>query len=101
MITVVVNFPLPQDMSLNEFKSRMSKSVPRYQSVPGLVRKNYLYDGKRHVGGGAYTFESREEAEGCFSEEFIKGVTAAYGKPEISYFETPIFIDNEHKVVQE
>lgn len=101
MITVVVNFPLPEGMSLEEYKSRMMKSVPRYQAVPGLVRKNYLYDEERRVGGGAYTFETRAQAEQCFSEEFVKAVSAAYGKPEVSYFETPIFIDNEHKVVKE
>jgi len=101
MITVVVNLPLPEGMSLEEYKSRMMKSVPRYQSVPGLVRKNYLYDEKRHLGGGAYTFETRAQAEQCFPEEFVKAVSAAYGKPEVSYFETPIFIDNERKVVKE
>jgi hypothetical protein len=101
MITVVVNFPVPEGMSLDEFKSRMLKTVPRYQAIPGLVRKNYLYDGQRHVGGGAYTFESRAQAEACFSEEFVKAVSAAYGKPEISYFETPIVVDNEQKVVKD
>lgn len=101
MITVVVNFPLPEGMALDEFKTRMMKSVPRYQAIAGLVRKNYLYDGKRHVGGGAYTFESRAQAEACFSEEFVKAVTAAYGKPEITYFETPILVDNETRVVKE
>jgi hypothetical protein len=101
MITVVVNFPLPEGMSLDEFKSRMIKSVPRYQTIPGLVRKNYLYDGKHHVGGGAYTFDTRAQAEECFSEEFVKAVSAAYGKPEIRYFETPILVDNEHGVVKD
>jgi len=101
MITVVVNFPIPEGMSLNDFKSRMMGSVPRYQAMPGLLRKNYMYDGKRHVGGGAYTFETKALAESCFSAEFVKAVTAAYGKPEISYFETPILVDNESKVVKE
>ena len=101
MITVVVNFPLPEGMSLEEFKSRMMNSVPRYQAIPGLVRKNYLYDGKRHIGGGAYTFETLAQAEQCFSAEFVKVVCAAYGKPEVSYFETPILVDNEHKVVKQ
>lgn len=101
MITVVVNFPLPEAMTLVEFKSQMSKGVARYQAMPGLVRKSYLYDGKRHVEGGAYTFETRAQAEECFSEGFVKGVSAAYGKPEISYFETPILVDNEHRVVKD
>ena len=43
MITVVVNFPIPEGMSLNDFKSRMMGSVARYQAMPGLLRKNYMY----------------------------------------------------------
>lgn len=101
MITVVVNFPVPEGMTLDEFKARMMKSVPRYQAISGLLRKNYLYDGKRHVGGGAYTFASRAQAEACFSEEFVKTVTGAFGRPEIAYFETPILVDNEARVVRE
>lgn len=99
MVTVIVNFPLPNGMSLEEFNSRMTQSVPRYQAMPGLIRKSYIVDAKSRVGGGAYTFESREQAEACFSEAFVKAVTAAYGKPEIRYFDTLIQIDNERKVV--
>ena len=98
MVTVIVNFPIPDGMSLQEFKSQMERSVPRYQAMPGLIRKSYLCDGERRIGGGAYTFESREKAEACFSEGFIKGVTAAYGKPDIRYFDTMIQVDNESKV---
>jgi len=101
MITVIVNFPLPDGMSTEEFKLRMMKSVPMYQAIPGLLRKSYICDGKRRVGGGAYTFESQAQAEACFSEGFVKGVTATYGKPEISYFDTLVYIDNENKIVRE
>lgn len=99
MVTVIVNFPLPDGMSLEEFNSRMKRSVPQFQSMPGLVRKSYIVDAKTRVGGGAYTFASRQEAEAYFSDAFVKAVTAAYGKPDIRYFDTLIQIDNEHKVV--
>jgi hypothetical protein len=99
MVTVIVNFPLPQGMSLEDFKSQMEKSVPRYQAMPGLLRKSYICDAERRIGGGAYTFESRAQAEACFSEGFVKGVTAAYGKPDIRYFDTLLQVDNENKVV--
>ena len=100
MITVVVNFPLSDEMTLEQFKERMLGTVPTYQAVPGLLRKNYLYDEKRSVGGGVYTFSSREEAEACFSLEFIERVTKRFGAPEVNYYETPILVDNEHDVVK-
>ena len=100
MITVVVNFPLPDEMTLEQFKERMLETVPTYQAVPGLVRKNYLFDDDCRVGGGAYTFGTRKEAETCFSAEFVERVTNRFGAPVINYFDTPIVVDNEHGVVK-
>jgi hypothetical protein len=88
-------------MSLSDFKSRMMATVPRYQAMPGLLRKNYIYDGARHIGGAAYTFDTRAHAEAAFPEEFVKIVTERYGKPEISHFETPVVIDNAAGTVTE
>ena len=95
MIIVVVNFPLPENMSATEYHAKMRETVPRYAAMPGLRRKNYLYDGARQVGGGVYTFDSRANAQACFSEDFVTRVTAAYGRPDIRYFETSILIDND------
>lgn len=99
MVTVIVNFPIPAGLSLEDFNAQMLKSVPKYQAMPGLVRKSYIIDSKNRVAGGAYSFESREHAEACFTEDFIKGVTATYGKPDIRYFNTLIELDNQRKVV--
>lgn len=95
-----MNFPLSDETTLEQFKELMLKTVPTYQAIPGLLRKNYLYDWQRSVGGGAYTFSSRAEAEACFSSEFVERVTKNFGAPEISFFETPILNDNEHDVVK-
>lgn len=99
MVTVIVNFPLPEGLSLEEFKSRMMQSVPRYEAMPGLIRKSYIVDGHRRVGGGAYTFESREAAQACFSQAFVEAVTAAYGKPDIRFFDTLIQVEGGARTV--
>lgn len=101
MIIALVNFPLPASMSFAEYQAKMLATVPRYQGIPGLLRKSYIFDGTRNLGGAVYTFQSREDAEACFSEDFVQRITAAYGKPDIRYFESPILIDNEKKVVME
>ncbi|HZM36599.1 MAG TPA: YdhR family protein [Burkholderiales bacterium] len=99
MVTVIVNFPIPTGLSLEDFNAQMIKSVPKYQAMPGLVRKSYIVDAKNRVAGGAYSFASREHADACFSEDFIKGVTDTYGKPDIRFFDTLIEVDNQRQVV--
>ena len=95
MIVAVVNFPLPEGISLAEYTESMKTNISRYQGLDGLLRKNYLFDPDRHLGGAVYVWQSRRQAEACYSPEFVERITAAYGPPQIQYFETPILVDNE------
>jgi hypothetical protein len=97
MITAIVRIQLPKGMTLEDAKTIYEKSVPNYQSAPGLVRKYYLF-GQDHVGGGVYLWQSREAAEKMYSPTWKKGITERFGAaPEISYFETPVIVDNAQK----
>ena len=70
-------------------------SVPKYQGLAGLVRKYYLFDAESRTGGGCYLWESREAAERVYNAEWRKMITERYGHPpEISFFETPVIVDN-------
>ena len=51
MMTAIVRFPLPAGTSLEEAKTLFEGSAPKYQDLPGLVRKYYLYD-DGPTGGG-------------------------------------------------
>ena len=61
-ITVIVNFPVPENATWTDVHAAYQKSIPRYQSVPGLVRKYYLKSDDGNTAGGVYLFESREAA---------------------------------------
>ena len=94
MITVIIQFKLPADTRAEESAERFRSTASRFQSVPGLVRKYYLYDGDAHKGGGCYLFESRAAAEAAFDQEWRDRIKHLYGEPEVQYFDTAVIVDN-------
>jgi hypothetical protein len=95
MITALVQFELPSPITLAEATRRFEASAPKYQNLPGLVRKYYVVaeDGRR--AGGVYLWESRQAAEAVYSGEWRERVSALYGgAPTITWFETPVIVDN-------
>ena len=50
MITAIVRFKLPENVTLPAATELFKGSAPKYQNLPGLVRKYYLY-GEGQGGG--------------------------------------------------
>ena len=65
-----------------------------YQGTKGLIRKNYMCDLDKLIGGGIYCFENREDADSWFDDERISRLTNGYSKPDIEYFSNPVIVDN-------
>ena len=95
MITVIVNFKISTDLNAEAVKDKFLETAPMYKDVDGLIRKNYLLDIEKHTAGGAYTFETREQADKWFDQERINWITERYSKPELTYYDTPVIVDNE------
>ena len=94
-ITTVVQFRLPQPISLEEATRRFESSAPNYRNVPGLIRKYYLRAEDGLTAGGVYLWESRAAAEAAYSAEWRELVTKRFGSaPEITWFDTPVIVDN-------
>jgi len=95
MITAIVRFKLPATIDAAKAAELFKGSAPKYQGLDGLVRKYYLFDAQSRTGGGCYLWESREAAERVYNAEWRKMITERYGSaPEISFFETPVIVDN-------
>ena len=95
MITAIVRFKLPADMTHAKAAALFQGSAPKYQGMPGLIRKYYIYDSTTQTGGGCYLWQSRADADRAYSAEWKKMVTERYGAaPEMSYYETPVVVDN-------
>jgi hypothetical protein len=95
MITAIVRFKLPATIDSANAAKLFQGSAPKYQGLAGLIRKYYLFDAESRTGGGCYLWQSREAAERVYNAEWRKMITERYGAaPEISYFETPVVVDN-------
>jgi hypothetical protein len=95
MVTTVVQFKLSRATNLAKAKEMYKGTAPKYQKVPGLIRKYYLLSEDGGTGGGVYLWESKAHAEKLFTAEWRQFVKDRYGaEPVISYFETPVLIDN-------
>ena len=94
-ITTVVQFRLPQPISLDAAARHFESSVPEYRNVPGLIRKYYLRAEDGRTAGGVYLWESRAAAEATYSTEWREHVAKLFGcAPEITWFDTPVIVDN-------
>lgn len=95
MITVVVQFDLPERITREKAQQLFLDSAPKYQKVNGLVRKYYTLAEDGMSAGGVYLFKSKKDADDLYTEEWKKYILRKYGgKPSFSYFECPVVVDN-------
>ena len=94
MIIVKVTFQIPKDLDLAALKGKFEETAPMYRDTKGLIRKNYICDLDKSIGGGIYCFESRNDADNWFDDARIEWLTNRYSKPDIEYFENPVIVDN-------
>ena len=75
MITALVQFKLPQPLTVDKAQAVFAETAPKYREVNGLVRKYYLLSEDGATAGGVYLWQSREAAEQLYTEDwqaFIK-----------------------------
>jgi hypothetical protein len=95
MITALVQFKLPKPLTSDEAQKIFLGTAPKYRDVKGLIRKYYLLSENGSTAGGVYLWESREEAERLYNDEWKKYIVEKYGtEPSITYFHTPVVVDN-------
>lgn len=95
MITAIATFRLPKRLTVDEARAIFQGTAPRYQSLPGLIRKYYVLAEDGMTAGGVYLWESRQAADALYTDEWRAFVTGKYGTPpEVVYMETPVIVDN-------
>jgi hypothetical protein len=94
MIVAVVNFALPSPLSPDEAQAMFEASAPNYQNVDGLRRKHYLLAEDGRSAGGVYLWESREQAEALYDDEWAARIAARYGSPPtVTYYDSSVTVD--------
>jgi len=102
MITAVVQFPIRQPVTREKARELFSATAPRYREVQGLVRKYYLLSEDRTSVGGVYLWNSRAEAERMYNGEWRAFIRERYGaEPTVTYFDSPVIVDNAAGLIQE
>src|SRR5215467_7584958 len=89
MIKAVVAFKLPPGLTREQWQEQIKQVSARFQNVPGLIRKQFLYNDKG-ICGGVYLWENREAAEACYYKSPRgENVRKASGgnDPDIAWFE--------------
>lgn len=95
MIVAYITFKPAKKLSREEAKKIFTGTSERYRTIPGLVRKYYLFDDANATVGGAYLWETLEAAQKTYNEDWQKFIFNTYqATPEIRYFECPIVVDN-------
>lgn len=95
MITAIVEFKLPKPITVAEARETFLSTAPKYQGMPGLVRKYYFLSEDGAKAGGIYLWKSRAHAEQIYTEEWRAFVSGKYGtEPSLTYLECPVVVDN-------
>jgi len=95
LFVVIVKFKVSNDIDKNSIKEKFKETAPMYQETIGLIRKNYLFDESKNIAGGIYIFDNSNNAHAWFDESRIQWLTDRYSEPEISYFDSPVEVNND------
>lgn len=101
MITVITEFTLPEKISNAQARETFLSTAPTYLGAAGLVRKCYFLTPDGSKAGGIYLWESRDDADRLYTEEWKNFVREKYGtEPSITYLDCPVIVDNlTHEIV--
>lgn len=100
MITALVQFKLPQPVTVEKAREAFSGTAPKYRDVPGLIRKYYVLSEDGGTAGGVYLWRSREDAERLYTDDWKKFIRDKYGaEPSVIYFESPVVVDNANGTI--
>lgn len=101
MITAVVKIKLPAGFTREQYLANATAIAARFQSIPGLVRKQFMFSAEQGVGGGVYLWESREAADACYRGPWRDSIHATYGvEPHIEMFDSPVIVDNQSGAIE-
>ena len=103
MITAIVEFKLPQSISVATARETFLSTAPKYKGMPGLIRKYYFLSQDGTKAGGIYLWASRADADRVYTDDWKAFVRDKYGsEPSLTFLECPVVVDNlSHEIVSD
>jgi hypothetical protein len=81
-------------MSAADRLKLIEATAPRYQTIPGLIRKYFMGQPGGRAGGG-YEWETKAHADAFYTAAWRADMTAKYGTDlRVEYFDCPAVVDN-------
>jgi Putative mono-oxygenase ydhR len=94
MITVLVQFKLPGQLTLKQAREDFEQAAPQFQNVDGLVRKYFLLSEDGKSAGGVYLW-TREDLARKFHDQMRPILVKRFGsEPTLTFFRSPVIVDN-------
>lgn len=95
MIITIVHFNPSSIITVDQAHALFEEHAPRYQKLPGLMRKYFLLSEDGQTIGGVYLWKTRQDAERFYNSDFKQFILTQFGcEPTITYFEAPVIVDN-------
>lgn len=97
MLTVLVQFNLPDSIDRDEIEGQFSSVAPMYYEIPGLIRKYFLLSEDCKTAGGVYIWRSYKDAKNFYNDNYVLSIQEKFGcEPTVTYFDSPVVVDNVH-----
>ncbi len=101
MITEIVSFKVPSGTSRDQVLEDAKTTIDRWSGFPGLVRKTFVRQDEETTMG-IYLWESLEAAKNGHDDAWLQKAEAKWGnRPQISYYDTVMVLDNRHGEILE
>lgn len=101
MITEIVRFKIRPGMSRDEVLEDSRSTIPRWRANSDLIRKMYVMPDDETCMG-IYLWKSKEAAQKGHDQAWMERAEKHWGnRPEITYLDTLMVLDNRHDEVLE
>ena len=96
MKTAVVKIKGTRPFTEDEIREIWESTCNNYVDLSGLVRKYYICSEDRMIIGGVYLWETREQGEAIYTDEWRDYVVERYkgDPPVVEWYDTDLIIEN-------
>jgi heme-degrading monooxygenase HmoA len=95
MVTAIVRYDLAPSFTPERVLTYFEEAVPKFETMPGLIRKYFLLAEDGQSAGSVYLWESREQAVTYHNDRWKQFMQEKYGyRPTVVIYDCPVVVDN-------